>query len=700
MLPICGGRPAVPALSAGGSVGAWPPPARVTRGPVALHARTTMNLRTSWRVGGAALLAAALLLCAISLLLTQWRVAQLADSVIVTNAEAGWSLFQARFELERLLEALEMAEAAAPDPVRLRLRAELFANRLDELVVDEGNSSISGLEGVVPLQTRLAAILGRHAAALAAGADAATVASLRAALEPARGELQDLALAFVHRSAEAHGLLRRRVSDLRTASSLALGGVLCSTGILIFLLLREVGVTRRLLRHTEEARVRIEHLAHHDFLTGLPNRRLFEDRLDQALALARRTRGQLALLYLDLDRFKEVNDALGHRAGDDLLRGLADRLRPLLRGADTLARLGGDEFAVLQTDLKVPTDAAALAERLMAAAASPFKIAGQDVATSVSLGIALFPADGTAADELRAHADLALYSAKEEGGRLAFFRPELTEQTRSRRTLSRELGHGIAGGELELHYQPKVAAADGVVTGLEALVRWRHPERGTLSPGLFVPLAEETGLIEPLGAWVLTDACRQIGRWRAGGIVPPRVAVNLSPSQLRHGTVARRLTELVRSLAIPAELIELELTESVLLDDDPRVHRELEDLIRLGVTIALDDFGTGYSSLSYLHRLQLHTLKIDRSLVASFGDGKAETICSHVVRLAHDLGMVVVAEGIETETHVEIARKVGFDELQGYWFARPAPVAEITGHLRGKGTFPLQPASNRLPPLR
>ncbi|MFO1073460.1 MAG: EAL domain-containing protein [Geminicoccaceae bacterium] len=642
----------------------------------------------SWRVGGAVLLAIALLLFATSLLLTERRVAQLTETVVVTNSEAGWGLFQARFELERLLDALEIAEAGRLDEARLRLRADLFGSWVDILTAGRDAGAVRALDGAVELLDRLAAILDRHAAALAAGADAATVTALRRELEPARGELQDLTLAFVHHSAEAHSLLRERVRELRTASALALGGLLLSTGILIFLLLREVGNTRRLLQRTEEARARIEHLAHHDFLTSLPNRRLFEDRLEQALALARRTRARLALHYFDLDRFKEVNDALGHRAGDELLRGLADRLRPLLRGADTLARLGGDEFAVLQTDLKVPTDAAALAERLMTAAGAPFAAAGKEVATSISVGIALFPADGEVADELRAHADMALYSAKEEGGgRLAFFSPELTEQTRSRRALSRELGHGIAGGELELHYQPKVAAADGVVTGLEALVRWRHPERGTLSPGLFVPLAEETGLIEPLGAWVITDACRQIGRWRAGGIVPPRVAINLSPSQLRHGTVARRLSELIRSLAIPAELIELELTESVLLDDDPRVHRELEDLIRLGVTIALDDFGTGYSSLSYLHRLRLHTLKIDRSLVASFGDGRAETICSHVVRLAHDLGMVVVAEGIETEAHVEIAREVGFDELQGYWFAPPTPAAEIAGRLRLPGPF-------------
>lgn len=613
---------------------------------------------------------------------------QLSDSVVLTDSEASWGLSQARFELERLLSTLAMSEVQPIDPAQLRLRLDLFGSQLDGLAEGRDGAALREVDGAPALLGRLRAVLDRHATTFSTGFDAAAAAELRRELEPARVELHDLALAFNQRAAEAHSVLRQRVDELRASSWQALGGLLLSAGILIFLLLREVRITRGLLERAEEARQRIEHLAHHDSLTGLPNRRLFEDRLEQALALARRTRRQLGLLYLDLDRFKEINDTLGHRAGDDLLRGLADRLRSLLRDADTLARLGGDEFAVLQTELKSPTDAAALAERLLGATRTPLEAAGQSVMASLSIGIALFPGDAETSDELRANADVALYGAKSEGGgRFAFFRPELTEQTRSRRTLSRELSRGIAGGELELHYQPKVGAADGVVTGLEALVRWRHPLRGTLSPGLFVPLAEEMGLIESLGAWVLSDACHQIGRWRAGGIVPPRVAINLSPSQLRRGTVSTRLGELIRSLVIPPELIELELTESVLLDNDPRVHRELEDLLRLGVTIALDDFGTGYSSLSYLHRLRLHTLKIDRSLVGSFGDGRAETICRHVVRLAHDLGMMVVAEGIETAIHVEIARSVGFDELQGYWFAPPTPAAEIAGRLRIPGPF-------------
>jgi EAL domain-containing protein (putative c-di-GMP-specific phosphodiesterase class I) len=339
----------------------------------------------------------------------------------------------------------------------------------------------------------------------------------------------------------------------------------------------------------------------------------------------------------------------------------------------------------VQAELQVPADAAALSDRLLAAVAEPFRVGHQEVAVAASVGIALFPDDGADADELRANADVALYSAKCAGrARAEFYRPELTDEARTRSAPRRDLARGIEAGELELHYQPKVAAADGSVTGLEALLRWHHPERGTLAPALFVPLAEETGLIEPLGAWVLADACAQIGRWRDGGVAPPRVAVNLSPAQLRQGRVAARLGELMAGGRVPPDLLELELTEHVLLDDDPRVHRELAELRRLGVAIALDDFGTGYSSLSYLHRLHLRTLKVDRSLVGRFGDPRAETICAHVVRLAHDLGLVVVAEGIETRREAERARAIGFDELQGYWFAKPAPVAEITGRLRSR----------------
>lgn len=658
-----------------------------------------MSGQQTKRLLGAALLTAAILLFMASLSLLEHRLELLTRSVVDTNSEASWSLTQTRFELERMLHAIDNAAGPNADPTHLQMRFDVLWSRADALRSGLDGASVRALPHATKLLDRLQGTLERHAAAL----DAASLSTLRTELVEIQPDLNELLLQNLQGSAKKHSVLQQRLVDLRNSGWLALGGLVGSAGILMFLLYREIANTRRLLARTEESRARIEHLAHHDALTGLPNRRLFEDRLVQALAVAARARRRLALLYLDLDGFKDINDSLGHRAGDELLRAVAERLAGTVRGGDTIARLGGDEFAVIQIELRSAPDAAVLAERLMAAAARPLRIGQHDIAIGASVGIALFPDDGSTADELRANADVALYSAKSAGrSRMAYYRPELTTEARTRGLLRRDLARGIDAGELELHYQPKVAAADGTVTGLEALLRWHHPLRGTIGPGLFLPLAEETGLIEPLGAWVLADACAQISRWRAGGIVPPRVAINLSPSQLRAAGIANRLSDLIQSADIPPGLLELELTEHVLLDDDPRVHHELEALRRLGVAIALDDFGTGYSSLSYLHRLHLRTVKIDRSLVSQFGDRRAETICAHVVRLAHDLGLVVVAEGIETWRHVEIARGLGFDELQGYWFARPAPVAEITGRLRTKTPFdaPLLTTATSAPETR
>jgi diguanylate cyclase (GGDEF)-like protein/PAS domain S-box-containing protein len=432
-------------------------------------------------------------------------------------------------------------------------------------------------------------------------------------------------------------------------------------------------------RQAAEARVR--HLAHHDGLTGLPNRLLFQERLAAALADARRSRRGGAVLLLDLDRFKEVNDSLGHPAGDELLREAAARLRGCAAPADTVARLGGDEFAIVQPGRgggAGPAEAArALAGAVMGALARPFRVEGQDVHAGTSVGVALFPDDGAAAGDLLRRADMALYRAKAAGrGTSRFFEPAMEEEARSRKAVEGELRRALERDELELFYQPQVRLADGLVVGLEALVRWRHPTRGLVGPAEFVPVAEESGLILALGERVLDEACRRLRAWDADGR-RLRVAVNLSPAQFRVGLAEAVERRLAAHGADPRRL-ELELTEGALLRDTRANVATLERLKATGVTLALDDFGTGYSSLGYLGRFPFDAIKIDRSFVAGLGrDAYATAIVRTVVGLGHELGMTVVAEGVETRAQLERLRDLGCDVGQGFLFGRPAAVADL-----------------------
>ena len=422
------------------------------------------------------------------------------------------------------------------------------------------------------------------------------------------------------------------------------------------------------------AEARIAHMARHDALTDLPNRALFRERLEQRLAEVRRYGGQCALICADLDQFKAVNDSLGHLAGDALLREIARRLRSVLRVEDTVARLGGDEFAILLGGTMRPEAVAELADRLIAAVREPVWLGDQQVGVGVSLGIALGPEQGEDGDTLFKRADRALYRAKEDGRNIyRFFEPAMDTAAEERRRLELDLHLALRRGEFVLHYQPIVAIGTSEVVGVEALVRWQHPTRGLLGPGQFIATAEETGLIVPLGEWVLRAATQDAQR------LPDRVrvAVNISPVQVQHASLGQTVRSALAASGLSPSRLELEITESVLMRDSGLVRDVLSGLRNLGVGIALDDFGTGYSSLSYLRDLPFDKLKIDRSFVAAITDPGTAAIVRAIVGLGHGLGMSVTAEGVETVEQLALVRGEGCTQVQGYLISRPAPLDEI-----------------------
>ena len=419
---------------------------------------------------------------------------------------------------------------------------------------------------------------------------------------------------------------------------------------------------------------KIAHLAHYDALTDLPNRTLFREQLEQALMRVERGE-QIAVLYIDIDEFKSVNDTLGHSVGDELLKAVADRLRGCLRKTDLVARLGGDEFAIIQTALERPADATELVTRIYQAIRAPFECAGHLLTTDASIGIALAPQDGTDLDQLLKNADLAMYGAKADGRRTyRFFEPAMDARAKALRTLELDLRQAIAQGGFEIYYQPLVNLRDNKVTGCEALLRWRHPELGMISPAEFIPVAEDTGLINQLGEWVLTTACAEAATWPDD----IKVAVNVSPVQFRNQTLALKVAAALAASGLPANRLELEITEAVLIRDDEAALAMLHQLREIGVCIALDDFGTGYSSLSYLQRFPFDKIKIDRCFIKDIAesDGSA-SIVQAVVNIAAARNMRTTAEGVETERQLEILRKLGCTEMQGDLFSAAVPPARI-----------------------
>ncbi len=456
-------------------------------------------------------------------------------------------------------------------------------------------------------------------------------------------------------------------------------------------------VGTQLGRVVERARaeLRLQRLAHYDPLTGLPNRLLFTDRLEQSLARARRHQRPLAVLYLDLDRFKIVNDTLGHDTGDQLLAAAAQRLLGAVRVGDTIARLGGDEFGVLLVDLAGERDALRMAEALLETLRRPFLLRGREFFIAASIGVSVFPRDGEDAHTLMKRADIAMYRAKERGRNgFEFYSPGLDAQAQQQLTLETDLRHALERGEFILHYQPRVSLRSGAITGAEALLRWRHPTRGLVGPMEFIPLLEETGLIVPVGAWVLQTACAQFRAWREAKLPLPTLAVNLSARQLMHREFAGTVTRMLRQNGLDRCEMELEITETVLIEHEASLTAALQELNAMGMRLVIDDFGTGYSSLNYLRRFPIHALKIDRSFVQGVAD-KADdaAITQTVIAMAHGLKMPVVAEGVETAEQLAFLRRHDCDEMQGYYFSPPLAPEAFARFLKEGRRLDIAPAA-------
>ena len=425
----------------------------------------------------------------------------------------------------------------------------------------------------------------------------------------------------------------------------------------------------------EAANRQLRYLATHDALTALPNRVLLEDRLEQSVAHADRDGQQFAVLVFDLDRFKLVNDSLGHRAGDELLVSVARRLSENIRSIDTLARVGGDEFIMVVSPPIEPLEVEQLAQRAIEALQPPITIAGVDVHVSLSVGIAFYPQDASSAESLIAHADAAMYCAKQRGrNNFQRFAPGMDTGTRERASLESDLHQALALQQFELYYQPKVDTNTGRVHSAEALIRWRHPERGLVSPDQFISIAEESGLIGPIGEWVIREACRQCKRWQLEGLAPLRVAVNVAAAQFRQGDLADLVRRALDDAGLEPTWLELELTESAVMTNPEESVAVLEQLSRMGVLVSVDDFGTGYSSMSYLRRFPIDKLKIDRGFVRDLLTRPDDaSIVQAIISLAHSLRLKVVAEGVETIDQLEYLRAMGCDQYQGYHFSPPLP---------------------------
>lgn len=431
---------------------------------------------------------------------------------------------------------------------------------------------------------------------------------------------------------------------------------------------------------------RLTHQATHDTLTGLPNRALFRDRLQQAMRYAEREKGKVSIVFIDLDNFKYINDSLGHDAGDSLIRIMAQRLNACVRDSDTVARLGGDEFVLMLQGAPSDDERVSIAmSRILSEVRKPVDIRGRELIVTCSMGVSVCPDDGNDVDTLLKHADAAMYQAKHAGrDNFQFFTSSINQRVLDRMDLEHRLRGALERSEFLLHYQPKLDLRSGMVVGTEALIRWQAPQQGLVSPTRFIPLAEETGLIEPIGSWVLETACAQAQAWRERGLRPLTVAVNVSPRQFRDAGLVQMVDNILRKTGVPPSMIELEITETCLAHDSEKFIATLKALKGLGVLIAIDDFGVGYSSMAYLKSFPVDRLKVDRTFATNLATSeKDRSIYKAIVSLGHNLGLRVVAEGVETSEQYYLLRDIGCDEVQGFFFSMPVPADDFERLIQG-----------------
>ncbi|HEB96850.1 MAG TPA: EAL domain-containing protein [Sedimenticola thiotaurini] len=512
---------------------------------------------------------------------------------------------------------------------------------------------------------------------LAPGSDAVLrIAELR--VSDALREARSLSAEASNTSFRILSAQASRMRRFRTVATAMLGAMTLLSLALIYFVLHQQR-TMLALRDSEE---QIRYRANHDLLTGLPNRASFIEHLEEAVGISRRRNSQIALLFIDLDRFKTINDTLGHAVGDQLIREVGERIRQCVRATDVVARLGGDEFTVLLQDASDVLQVSLIARNIIDQIAWPFQLEGHEVFTSASIGVTVCPGDSSDTTTLLKNADMAMYQAKEKGrNTFRFFTSRMTQRAEEFLSIDKDLRRALEQGELSIEYQPIFRLADRQLVGVEALLRWNHPERGLIAPDTFIPVAEETGLILDLGYWVLSEACLQMSRWHTHQ--PLYLSVNVSMRQFMGGFGPNQMRWILEESALPADRLVLEITESLLMEDSSKVHGALQDLHRMGIRLAVDDFGTGYSALKYLRDFPVDTLKIDRSFVQNLNGGNGGvSLVETIIAMARGMDLVVVAEGVEDAHQEEVLRRLGCEMVQGFYYSRPLTPGALETLLR------------------